>query len=121
VYDKAGTTTWQATQKPTKGEPTWTGRATGYAATAGSDGERLPSGWQTGTTTTYDALGRSLTVTDTAGHKASTAYTPADTGPLTKTTSTDPKGYRAVNFLDPRRGQVERSYDINLKKTEQHY
>ncbi|MFG3007425.1 RHS repeat-associated core domain-containing protein [Streptomyces calvus] len=121
VYDKADATTWLATQNPTKGEATWTGRATGYTKTAGTDGQRLPSGWQTVATTTYDTLGRPLTVTDTAGHMTSTAYVPADAGPLTRTLSTDPKGYRSVSYLDPRRGQTLRSYDINTKRTEQRY
>ncbi|GGR58324.1 polymorphic toxin-type HINT domain-containing protein [Streptomyces griseomycini] len=121
VYDKADATTWLATQKPTKGQATWTGRATGYTATAGSDGQRLPSGWQTIAITTYDTLGRPLTVTDTAGHTTSAAYTPADAGPLTKTISTDPKGYRSYSFLDPRRGLARQTADINLKLTEQKY
>ncbi|MET9995188.1 polymorphic toxin-type HINT domain-containing protein [Streptomyces mutabilis] len=121
VYDTADATTWLATQKPTKGQVTWTGRATGYTTTSGSDGQRLPSGWQTTATTTYDALGRPLTVTDTAGHTSSTAYTPADAGPLTKTISTDPKGYRSYSFLDPRRGLARQTVDINSKRTEQRY
>ncbi|MFH8709320.1 polymorphic toxin-type HINT domain-containing protein [Streptomyces rubrogriseus] len=121
VYDKADATTWLAGQKPTKGQVTWTGRATGYTTTAASDGQRLPSGWQTTATTTYDTLGRPLAVTNTAGQVTSTAYTPADAGPLTRTLSTDPKGYRSVAFFDPRRGQALRSYDINSKKTEQKY
>ncbi|MFG2677709.1 polymorphic toxin-type HINT domain-containing protein [Streptomyces sp. NPDC048392] len=121
VYDDEDATTWLATQKPTEGQATWTGRATGYTATAASDGQRLPSGWQTTAATTYDALGRPVTVTDTAGHKVSTAYTPADAGPLTRTLSTDPKGYRSAVYLDPRRGQALRSYDINAKKTAQSY
>ncbi|MBQ1100138.1 RHS repeat-associated core domain-containing protein [Streptomyces sp. b94] len=121
VYDKADATTWLTTQKPTKGQVTWTGRATGYTATAGTDGQRLPSGWQTVATTTYDTLGRPLSVTDTAGRTTSTAYTPADAGPLTRTLATDPKGYRSVSFLDARRGLEYRSYDINSKKTEQKY
>ncbi|MET7276172.1 RHS repeat-associated core domain-containing protein [Streptomyces flaveolus] len=121
VYDTAGATTWLATQKPTKGQATWTGRATGYTTTAASDGQRLPSGWQTTATTTYDTLGRPLTVTDTAGHTTSTAYTPTDAGPLTRTLTTDPKGFRSVSFLDARRGLEYRSYDINSKKTEQTY
>ncbi|CAL9325026.1 polymorphic toxin-type HINT domain-containing protein [Streptomyces sp. SudanB91_2054] len=121
VYDTAGATTWLATQKPSKGQVTWTGRATGYTTTAGSDGQRLPSGWQTTAITTYDVLGRPLTVTDTAGRTTSTTYTPADAGPLTRTLSTDPKGYRSVSFLDHRRGLPLRSYDINSKKTEQAY
>ncbi|MEU6291741.1 polymorphic toxin-type HINT domain-containing protein [Streptomyces sp. NPDC046988] len=121
VYDKADATTWLATQEPTKGQATWTGRATGYTAAANSDGQRLPSGWQTIATTTYDTLGRPLAVTDTAGRTTSTAYTPVDVGPLTKTVSTDPKGYRSYSFLDPRRGLAELSFDINAKLTEQKY
>ncbi|MFB7651428.1 MULTISPECIES: polymorphic toxin-type HINT domain-containing protein [unclassified Streptomyces] len=121
VYDKTDATTWSATQKPTKGQATWTGRPTGYTPSAASDGQRLPSDWQTVTTTTYDTLGRPLAVTDTEGRTTSTAYTPADAGPLTRTLTTDPKGYRSVSFLDPRRGQAVRSYDINSKKTEQSY
>ncbi|MBQ0887849.1 RHS repeat-associated core domain-containing protein [Streptomyces sp. RM72] len=121
VYDKTDATTWLATQKPTKGQATWTGRATGYTATADSDGQRQPSGWQTVATTTYDTLGRPLAVTDTAGGTTSTAYTPTDAGPLTKTVSTDPKGYRSYTFLDPRRGLATMSFDINAKLTEQKY
>jgi RHS repeat-associated protein len=121
VYDTAGATTWLTTQKPTKGQVTWTGRATGYTTTAASDGQRPPSGWQTTLTTTYDTLGRPLTVTDTAGNTNSTAYTPTDSGPLTKTSSTDPKGYRSYSFLDPRRGLPRQTVDINLKLTEQRY
>ncbi|MEU5521850.1 RHS repeat-associated core domain-containing protein [Streptomyces sp. NPDC047860] len=121
VYDNAGATAWSATQKPTKGEATWTGRATGYAATADTTGERIPTGWQTVATSAFDVLGRPVSVTDTAGRTTSTAYTPADSGPLTRTLTTDPKGYRSVSFLDPRRGLAYRSYDINSKKTEQAY
>ncbi|MEU0228192.1 RHS repeat-associated core domain-containing protein [Streptomyces sp. NPDC006284] len=121
VYDTTGATTWLATQKPTKGQATWTGRATGYTTTAATDGQRLPSGWQTTATTTYDTLGRPLAVTDTAGRTVATTYTPAGDGPLTRTRSTDPKGYASVTYLDPRRSLALRSYDINSKKTEQHY
>jgi YD repeat-containing protein len=118
VYDTPNATSWSATQQPTKGEVTWTGRATGYASTADANGDRPPSGWQTAATTTYDSLGRPLSVTDTAGRTTSTAYTPAGAGPLTKTITTDPKQYKSASFLDPRRGLTLRSYDINLKKTE---
>nr|WP_078531139.1 polymorphic toxin-type HINT domain-containing protein [Streptomyces sp. PsTaAH-124] len=123
VYDTPNATTWSATQKPTKGQATWVGRPTGYAATADLDGDRLPSSWQTVATTAYDALGRPLSVTDTAGNMTSTAYTPADAGPLSKTITTGPapKQYKSVDFLDPRRGLTLRSYDINLKKTELDY
>ncbi|WP_328874291.1 RHS repeat-associated core domain-containing protein [Streptomyces sp. NBC_00287] len=121
VYDSATATSWSSTQKPTKGEATWIGRATGYAATADLNGDRLPSGWQTTAKTKYDTLGRPLSVTNTEGDTSSTEYTPTDAGPLTKTITTDPKLYKAVSFLDPRRGLTLRSYDINLKKTELNY
>ncbi|QOV35926.1 RHS repeat-associated core domain-containing protein [Streptomyces ferrugineus] len=121
AYDNATATGWSAAQKPSKGEATWTGRATGYATTADLNGDRMPTGWQKVTATTYDVLGRPLSVADTAGNTTSTAYTPAEAGPLTKTITTDPKQYRSVSFLDPRRGLTLRSYDINLKKTELNY
>ena len=123
VYDNPTATTWTATQTPTKGNTTWTGRATGYAATVDVNGDRLPTGWQTVATTTYDTLGRTLSVTDNAGHTTSTAYTPVDAGPLTKTITTAPapKLYKTASFLDPRRGLTLRSYDFNTKKTELNY
>jgi RHS repeat-associated protein len=121
VYDNSNATAWSATQKPTRGEVTWTGRATGYTATADTNGERTPNGWQTVTKTAFDALGRPTSITDAAGHATSTAYTPATAGPVTKTVTTDPKQYQAVSFLDPRRGLPLRSYDINQKKTELNY
>ncbi|GAA1432750.1 hypothetical protein GCM10009601_54200 [Streptomyces thermospinosisporus] len=121
VYDNPSATTWSASQTPTKGAATWTGRATGYAATPGLDGFRLPSGWQTTSTTTYDSLGRPLAVTDADGNATSTAYTPATAGPLTKTIVTNPKGHKITSFLDHRHGQALRVYDANLKKTESTY
>ncbi|MEU8586895.1 polymorphic toxin-type HINT domain-containing protein [Streptomyces sp. NPDC048664] len=121
VYDNPAAVTWSATQKPTKGEVTWTGRPTGYATTPDADGDRLATGWQTIATTGYDTLGRPLSITDSAGHTNSTAYTPTDAGPLTKTIITNPKQYKVVAFLDPRRGLTLRSYDANLKKTELNY
>lgn len=104
---------WSTTMKPTKGLATWTGRAKGYSATTPS--------WQTVATTTHDALGRPLTVTDAAGKVTSTAYTPTTAGPLTKTIVTNAKGHRTTSFIDPRRGQPNRVYDANLKKTETAY
>ncbi|MFI6899108.1 polymorphic toxin-type HINT domain-containing protein [Streptomyces sp. NPDC050256] len=120
VYDSDTATGWTSTQQPTKGDATWTGRATGYPATMVSN-ERHPSGWQRVADTTYDTLGRPISVTNAEGKAAKTAYTPADTGPLTKTVATNVKGHNAVTFIDPRRGLAERVYDANLKKTEQAY
>lgn len=121
VYDNTSTTAWSASQTPTKGAATWTGRATGYAATAGSDGLRPASGWQTTTATTHDTLGRPADVTDADGKTTNTAYTPAAAGPLTKTIVTNPKGHKVTSFLDARHGQALRVYDANLKKTESTY
>ncbi|WP_399144446.1 RHS repeat-associated core domain-containing protein [Streptomyces sp. MK7] len=118
VYDSATATAWTAAQTPTEAEPRWAGRATGYPASADSAGERTPTGWQTTATMTYDTLGRPLDVTDADNRTTSTAYTPASSGPLTKTVGTDAKGYKTTTFLDPRRSLPLRSYDANLKKTE---
>ncbi|MFI5961434.1 RHS repeat domain-containing protein [Streptomyces asoensis] len=122
VYDMAAVTTWSASQKPTKGLATWTGRAMGYAVTVDANGDRLPTGWQRVSATTYDALGRPLNVSDASANPPTIhTYTPVDTGPLTKTITTDPKTYRTVSFIDPRRGQPLRNYDSNSKKTELAY
>ncbi|WLQ53888.1 RHS repeat-associated core domain-containing protein (plasmid) [Streptomyces poriferorum] len=120
VYDSATATGWTPTQQPTKGDATWTGRATGYPATMVSN-ERPPTGWQRIAGTTYDTLGRPKVVTNAEGRAATTAYTPTDAGPLTKTVATNAKGHNAVTFIDSRRGLAERIYDANLKKTEQAY
>lgn len=53
-----------------------------------ADGE--PSGYVT-TQTQYDALGRPTKETDPLDRSTTTAYTPADNGPLTKTTVAAPK------------------------------
>ncbi|WP_412104205.1 polymorphic toxin-type HINT domain-containing protein [Streptomyces europaeiscabiei] len=122
VYDNTNATTWSASQKPTKGLATWTGRAAGYAATAGSDGDRPPAAWQRISATTYDTLGRPLSVGDATTNPPTTlTYTPTDAGPLTKTITGDPKTYKTTSFIDPRRGQPLRIYDANLKKTELAY
>ncbi|MFE1047603.1 RHS repeat-associated core domain-containing protein [Streptomyces olivaceus] len=121
VYDTPKATTWTASQQPTKGEATWTGRATGYNATVGPDKLRAASGWQTTTTTAYDALGRPVDVTDADGNTTHTRYTPATAGPLTKTTVTNPKGHVTDTYMDPRHGQAVRVYDANAKKTESTY
>ncbi|MGW0704918.1 RHS repeat-associated core domain-containing protein [Streptomyces sp. NPDC002643] len=117
VYDSPTATAWSENQQPTKGAATWSGRATGYPTTA-TDGQRPPTGWQTTGTTTYDTLGRTLSTADSAGNATTTAYTPTDAGPPTRTVTTNAKGHRTINYLDPRRGQADRSYDANAKKTE---
>ncbi|WTT80385.1 polymorphic toxin-type HINT domain-containing protein (plasmid) [Streptomyces sp. NBC_00080] len=123
VYDTANATTWSAAQTPTKGQVTWTGRATGYAVTADPNGERLPAAWQMVSRMTYDTLGRPLAVTNSKGETSSTAYVPVDAGPLTRVAVTGPapKQYKTYKYFDPRRGLPTRIFDVNSKKTESTY
>ncbi|MEU2262681.1 polymorphic toxin-type HINT domain-containing protein [Streptomyces sp. NPDC019645] len=120
VYDNANAGTWSAAQVPTKGEVTWTGRASAYPA-GPTGGERHPSAWQTKGTSTFDALGRLRTLTDAAQKTTTTEYTPVGAGTPTKTVVTNAKGHKVSIFLDGKRGLPLRTYDANLKKTEQTY
>ncbi|WP_406401961.1 polymorphic toxin-type HINT domain-containing protein [Streptomyces sp. NBC_00879] len=120
VYDNAAATAWSANQTLTKGEATWTGRASAYPATA-TAGERHPSSWQTTSKATYDTLGRPRTVTDTAGQPTTTDYTPVGAGTPTKAIVTNPKTHKTITFLDGMRGLPLRTYDANSKKTERTY
>ncbi|WP_331758859.1 RHS repeat-associated core domain-containing protein [Streptomyces anulatus] len=130
VYDNATATGWTAAQTPTRGLATWAGRAKAYPATAGTS-ERHPAvngGWQTVGKTTYDTLGRLLTVADSKDQVTSTAYYPAAAGPLTSTIVSSPKLtssngqiHKSYSYFDPARGSVVRTLDANLKKTESTY
>ncbi|MER7141303.1 polymorphic toxin-type HINT domain-containing protein [Streptomyces sp. NPDC000341] len=129
VYDDATATGWTATQTPTRGLVTWSGRAKAYPAAAGTS-DRHPAingGWQTIATTTYDTLGRSLTVTDANKGVTSAAYYPAAAGPLTGSIISAPKLtsngqiHKAYTYVDPARGSVTSTLDTNLKKTENAY
>ena len=120
VYDNVAATAWSSSQAPTKGEASWTGRASAYPATA-TGSERHPSAWQTMSTATYDTLGRPRRVTDTAGRPTTTDYTPVGAGVPTKTIVINPKTHKTITFLDGVRGLPLRTYDANSKKTEQTY
>ncbi|WP_240529792.1 RHS repeat-associated core domain-containing protein [Streptomyces mangrovisoli] len=126
TYDNTAATAWSATQTPTLGEATWSGRASSYPATVTS-GERYPSSWQTLSTSTYDdsagtaGLGRPLTVTDAAGNPTTTTYTPTDTGPLTKTKTTNAKTQSTYTYTDYASGLATKVYDTNNKITETAY
>ncbi|MER5937166.1 polymorphic toxin-type HINT domain-containing protein [Streptomyces sp. NPDC001928] len=121
VYDGPATTTaWSASQTPTLGEPTWTGRAAGYPSAA-TGGERNPSSWQTASRTTYDTLGRAASVTDTAGNTTSTTYTPVSAGPLTRTKVTNAKSQSVYTYSDYARGLPTKVHDVNNKITETAY
>ncbi|WP_369124170.1 hypothetical protein [Streptomyces sp. ActVer] len=115
VFDDTGATAWSSSQKPTKGEAVWSGRAKSY----GSDDS--PS-WQKVATTTYDKLGRPLVVKDTNGlAAASTAYTPAEAGPLTSTAVTNAKSHKTTTTLDFATGAAVKVADPNDKITVSEY
>jgi RHS repeat-associated protein len=125
VYDDTTATTWSADQTPTKGEATWTGRPTGYPATA-TDGERKPTGWRTTSRATFDdstaaGLGRPVSAQDAEGHTTTTAYVPASSGPATRSTETNPKGQTVVTDFDPERGSAVKATGVDGKATESTY
>ncbi|MEV6328658.1 RHS repeat-associated core domain-containing protein [Streptomyces sp. NPDC051909] len=105
---------WSATMKPTKGMPTWTGRATSYGTTP-------PVTWQRVSETAYDTLGRPTKVTNDDDKSTNIEYTPPGAGPLTRTAATNAETHKVFTYFDPRRGLTLRSYDANLKKTELAY
>ncbi|MEV1173733.1 hypothetical protein [Nonomuraea sp. NPDC049784] len=121
VYDSASATGWTAGQTPTKGDATWTGRASGYPAAADSAGDRNPSGWQRTATTGYDGFGRVVSVKDAAGNTTTTAYTMADNGVLSRVRGTDALSHITDTYVDGLRGLAIRSYDAAGKKTETAY
>jgi RHS repeat-associated protein len=115
VYDDPTATTWSASQTPTLGDATWTGRAKSYS----SDG--TPA-WQKIATATFDTLGRPLTVKNTNGLQVSkTTYTPADTGPLKETVVEDAKLYGTKTTVDFATGAPLKVTDPNTKITETEY
>ncbi len=112
AYD---TTSWSAAQIPSKGEPRWTGRAQAY----GTDNQPI---WQKAATSTYDGLGRPLTVKDTNDTTvATTTYTPAATGPLTSSTAENAKLHKATTLVDFATGAPTKATDPNGKVTESTY
>ncbi|MER6105758.1 RHS repeat-associated core domain-containing protein [Streptomyces sp. NPDC001832] len=129
VYDDTAATGWSASQTPTRGLATWTGRAKAYPAAIGTN-DRTPAlngGWQTVTKTTHDTLGRPLSVTDAKGNATTTTYYPAAAGPLTSTVVAAPKlasngqSHKTYTYVDPARGSVTSILDANVKKTENSY
>nr|BAK19873.1 YD repeat protein [Streptomyces rochei] len=115
VYDDTSATAWSPSQKPTKGDPTWTGRAKGY----GSDDSPL---WQKVSTTTYDTLGRPMVVTDAHDTPvSSTTYLPESAGPLTSTVVLDAKLNKTTTVLDFATGAALKVTDPNNKVTESEY
>ncbi|MFD0636068.1 RHS repeat domain-containing protein [Catenulispora yoronensis] len=66
----------------------------------------------TDSTSTYDASGRVLTAADALGRTTSTAYTPADGGPLTKQTVTNALGQAVTSVYNPDRGTKASYTDV---------
>lgn len=71
--------------------------------------------WAPKSTTTYDALGRPLVVTDALGRASSTAYTPAAALPLTSTvaTNTAPFSWATTTTFEPTTGTASAVTDQN--------
>ncbi|MEU9473284.1 RHS repeat-associated core domain-containing protein [Streptomyces avermitilis] len=115
IYDDTAATAWSATQKPTKGEAVWAGRAKSYG------GDDAPA-WQKIATTTYDSLGRPRVVKDTNGQiTADTTYVPAESGPLTSTSVANVKGHKATTDVSFATGSPVKVTDPNDKITETEY
>lgn len=113
TYDAA--TDWTEAQTPTKGEARWTGRAAGYGAL------RQPI-WQKVSTTTYDVLGRPLTVKDANDTAtATTTYTPTTAGPLTSVAVENAKAHKTTTLVDFATGATTKVTDPNSKVTESTY
>ncbi|MFS0729447.1 RHS repeat-associated core domain-containing protein [Curtobacterium sp. 1P10AnD] len=85
---------------PTKGDETTTQEVDKY------DGS-TPH-FFTSASSTYDALGRVTANTDALGRTTTTAYTPATSGPLTKSVTTNPAPFKwtSTTTVDPTRGSV---------------
>ncbi|WP_371601212.1 RHS repeat-associated core domain-containing protein [Streptomyces sp. NBC_00564] len=112
TYD--ATTAWTAGQTPTRGEPQWRGRASGY------DSNDQPT-WQKVSTTTFDTLGRLLVVKDTNDTQTSkTTYIPTAAGPLTAMTVADAK-FTTSTVVDFATGAAIKVTDPNSKITETTY
>ncbi|MFJ5780376.1 ricin-type beta-trefoil lectin domain protein [Streptomyces sp. NPDC093094] len=73
------------------------------------------------TTTTYDALGRVLTVTKPGQGTTTTSYTPSSSGPVTQTLMTDAAGHTTTTTFEPGRGQPLTVKDPNDRITRYEY
>ncbi|MDU0314110.1 RHS repeat-associated core domain-containing protein [Phycicoccus sp. M110.8] len=113
LYD--GATTWSATPTLTKGD------ATTHQAMTRWDTTTNTGVYQTTSTVTYDALGRTTSTADGLGNKSTTAFTPATGGPVTGQTVTDAATHTVKTTLQPARGLVLTSTDNNGNVTTNAY
>ncbi|WAL63775.1 hypothetical protein ORV05_22570 [Amycolatopsis cynarae] len=88
------------------------------SATANNNGTLTFATTGTGT---FDASGRPLTVTDALNRTTSLAYTPADSGNLTQTVTTNSLNQTATVNLDPARGLTTSTIDIATHRTDATY
>ena len=101
---------------PTKADKTRTDTATAISGV-------VVTGWQTGPTNTYDALGRPTKATDLttgATRTTTTAYAPT-TGAVTTVTSTNSAGWPTTTTFDSIRGNKLRTVDPNSHETSTRY
>ncbi|MBT1585226.1 RHS repeat domain-containing protein [Curtobacterium flaccumfaciens] len=98
---------------PTKGDPTQVQQVTGFS---GSDPV-----WTTTATKSYDAIGRELSSKDALGRATTTSYSPSTGGPVTSTTSVNPKGWKSTAVTDPGRGSVTSFTDFDGSVTTADY
>jgi RHS repeat-associated protein len=95
---------------PTKGSATKTEVVDSYSGSTAATAH-----WVTSSQTTFDVMGRPLQVTDVLGRTTTTAYTPAASGPLTSTISTNtaPFNWTTTTVYDPRWGVETSATDAN--------
>lgn len=94
-------------QAPQKGNPTRTDKA------KSGDGGQLQ--WQNGSVRAFDALGRTISDTDTStgsSRTTSVSYTPAE-GPVLEASARNPLGWTTVKSFDPVRGKLLKAVDAN--------
>ncbi|MET0419831.1 MAG: RHS repeat-associated core domain-containing protein, partial [Actinoplanes sp.] len=66
----------------------------------------------------YDALGRTVSETDSLGKATTTTYTPAGPGPVTQTKTVNPLGHTVITDQNPAWAEPTSILDANQKRTD---
>lgn len=103
----------------TLGQLSGTGNATRNDVLNNTNG--AAPAFYTKTTTGYDTSGRVIWTADALNHTTSTAYTPSDIGPLTKTVVTNPLNQATTTVTNPDRGTKASITDIDGHATSATY